>query len=211
VDGRHLKYVLERRVFELAKPIIGDPPHFSNVFMPVSVDRVGLVETLTKISDQVILGDLIFMLGIPIPIYGLKNFKRVAHAVMPIIKYFPLTWLFPPDVKDEVHKPKFEKFWKNAELIAGDMHYFIKYSPFDLSGKWVITNTTTDANIALLKERGVKRVITTTPRYDGRSFGVNAMEAVLTAYAGKGRPLTRPELDEMVTETKLTPTVMDLN
>ena len=62
-----------------------------------------------------------------------------------------------------------------------------KYMPANLKGKTIVTNTTTEDNITLLKERGVKAVITTTPRYDGRTFGANMTEAMLTAYAGKGR------------------------
>ena len=38
-----------------------------------------------------------------------------------------------------------------------------KYMPPHLNGKTVVTNTTTDDDIALLKERGVNTVITTTP------------------------------------------------
>jgi len=65
-----------------------------------------------------------------------------------------------------------------------------KYMPANLQGKTTVTYTTTEDNIALLKERGVKTVITTTPRYDGRTFGTNMTEAMLTAYAGKERWLT---------------------
>jgi hypothetical protein len=211
VDGRHLKYVLEKRLFELIAPVLGEPPRFKKCFMPFCTDRVGLIEAVSSICDEVILGDLMFMFGIPMPIQGLKNFRRTAHALLPLISYLPLTWLFPPGVSGEEHKPKFKKYWQDADLIAGDMHYISKYAPFDLHGKWVITNTTTDENINLLRERGVKKVITTSPRYDGRSFGINMMEAVLTAYAGKGRALSRPELNELVDEVDLRPSVMDLN
>jgi len=51
----------------------------------------------------------------------------------------------------------------------------------------------------------VKRVITTTPRYDGRSFGTNMLEAALTAYAGKGRRLTDDELNGLIDELGLRP------
>ena len=59
-------------------------------------------------------------------------------------------------------------------------------------------------------ERGVHMVITTTPRYDGRSFGTNMMEAALTAYAGKGRPLTDAELNDLIDELDLRPTLAKL-
>jgi hypothetical protein len=54
-------------------------------------------------------------------------------------------------------------------------------------------------------------VITTTPRYEDRSFGTNMMEAVLTAYAGKGRPLNDDELNQIIDELDLRPTIMVLD
>jgi hypothetical protein len=86
-----------------------------------------------------------------------------------------------------------------------------KHLPSDLVGKTVITNTTTEENVQSLRERGVRQMITTTPRYEGRSFGTNMMEAILTAYAGKGRPLTDPELNDLIDELDLRPSVQQLN
>jgi hypothetical protein len=57
----------------------------------------------------------------------------------------------------------------------------------------------------------VRLVITTTPRYEGRSFGVNMIEAALTAVAGMGRPLTATELDVLIDRVGLLPTVEELN
>ena len=37
-----------------------------------------------------------------------------------------------------------------------------------MDGKTVVTNTTAEENIELLRQRGVKTIITTTPRYEGR-------------------------------------------
>jgi hypothetical protein len=71
----------------------------------------------------------------------------------------------------------------------------------------VITNTTTAEDIQLLRDRGVHTVITTTPRYEGRSFGTNLMEAALTAYAGQGRPLSDAELNGLIDELDLRPNV----
>ena len=65
--------------------------------------------------------------------------------------------------------------------------------------------------MALLRGRGIDTVITTTPRYENRSFGTNAMEAALTAYAGKGRPLTDAELNALIDGLDLRPSVLTLN
>lgn len=211
VDGRMLKYALEGQIFERAEPLLGGRPHFQRAFIPFGTDRIGLISAVSQVADEVIVGDLMFMFGVPIPIHGLQNFKRVAHLLLPLAGYLPLSVLFPPGAKDEGHHPKFQTYWQQADLIAGDMHYIGKYAPDDLSGKFVLTNTTTQENIDLLKRRGVQKVLTSTPCYDGRSFGVNMMEAALTAYAGKQRQLSIPELSELVRVLDLRPTLQLLN
>jgi hypothetical protein len=119
--------------------------------------------------------------------------------------------LFYGSDKNEVYRPKFVKFWQESDLLAGDFLFMRKYIPDDLSGKVIITNTTTEENVVLLKERGVKTLVTTTPRYEGRSFGTNMMEAVLVAYAGKGRVLTAAELNQLIDDLKIKPTITQLN
>jgi hypothetical protein len=208
VDGRLLKYVLERRVFELARPVLGEIPHFGRAFQPFTVDRTGLAEAISAVSQEVIFGDLMFMFGLPLPVRGLASYKRLLRILMPAAGYLPLAMLYPPGAKDDTPTPKYSQFWEAADLIAGDMHYICKYSSLNLRGKWVITNTTTPENIALLRERGVSTVITTSPRWQGRSFGINMMEAVLVAYAGRGRALTPQELDALVDEVQLKPEVI---
>ena len=105
------------------------------------------------------------------------------------------------------HEPKYKRYWEQSDLLAGDFLFMRKYLPDDLQGKTIITNTTTPDNVEFLRRRGVRLVITTTPRYDGRSFGTNMMEAALTAYAGKGRPLTDVELNALIDELELRPDV----
>jgi len=109
------------------------------------------------------------------------------------------------------HDPKYERYWEGTDLIAGDFLFMSKYMPDDLSGKTILTNTTTAENVELLRASGARMVITTTPRYEGRSFGTNMTEAMLTAYAGKGRPLTDDELNALIDELDLRPTVQVLN
>jgi len=211
VDGRVLKYVLEKRVFELAGEALADMPRFRRAFMPFSIDRIGLAEAISTVADEIIFGDLLFALDIPIPVRGLPSLYRWARAILPIVGFFPLSAILPPGTKGEERTPKHVRFWQEADLIVGDMHYIYTYAPEDLRGKWVITNTTTPENIELLRERGVRRVITTTPRYGGRSFGVNMMEAALTAFAGKGRPLSDAELGGLIDELTLRPYIEKLS
>ncbi len=210
VDGRGLKHTLERRVFELVAPMLGERPHFRRAFVPVAVDRIGLATAVTEVADEVIIGDLMIALGIPIPIRGLPAYRRLARILLPIVSYFPMSLLFYGS-GGESSSPRYRSYFANADLLAGDFMFMKKYLPEDLAGKTVVTNTTTEQNVALLRERGVHLMITTTPRYEGRSFGTNMMEAVLTAYAGKGRPLSDDELNALIDELELRPSVQILN
>jgi len=208
-DGRGLKHTLERRVFELARPLLGEMPHFKQAFVPVALDRVGLAGAAEEVSQRVLYGDLMVGLGLPLPIYGLKNYLRVAQMLMPLVSHFPISMLFYGSGGAE-HEPKYVKAFQESDLLAGDFLFMRKYMPASLSGKTVVTNTTTEENLELLKSRGIKLVITTTPRYEGRSFGTNMMEAALTAYAGKGRNLSDAELNALIDELDLRPTVTRL-
>jgi hypothetical protein len=207
-DGRGLKHTLERRVFELVKPQLGDV-RFKQAFIPVAADRVGLAEAVSTVSERSVFGDLMVALGVPLPIYGIRNFKRVARVMLPIVSHFPMSMIFYGSDGAE-HEPKYEKYFEESDLLAGDFLFMRKYMPKDVSGKTIVTNTTTEENIALLKERGAKTVITTTPRFDGRSFGTNMNEAMLTAYAGKGRRLSDAELNELIDTLGIKPTVLQL-
>jgi len=210
VDGRMLKYALEGRVFELAAPALGGIPHFQRAFIPFGTDRMGLIQAVENVSTQTLVGDLMFMFGLPVPVSGLANFKRLARLLLPLAGFLPISMLYPPGAKEECCTPRYQRYWQAADLIAGDLHYIRKYSPQDLSEKMVITNTTTEQDIHMLQKRGVHTVMTTTPRYDGRSFGINMMEAVLTAYAGLDRPLSIQELNRLIDELDLHPNVQHL-
>ena len=205
-DGRGLKHTLERRVFQLIKSQLGDV-RFKQAFVPVAADRAGLAEAVAEFAERTVFGDLMVALGVPIPIYGIPAFKRVARVMLPIVSHFPMSMIFYGSDGAE-HEPKYTKYFAESDLIAGDFLFMRKYMPTDLSGKTIVTNTTTEDNIALLKERGVKRIITTTPRFDGRSFGTNMNEAMLTAYAGRRRRLSDDELNALIDELEIRPTLI---
>ncbi|RIK27531.1 MAG: quinate 5-dehydrogenase [Anaerolineae bacterium] len=194
-DGRGLKHTLERRVFDLARPELGDV-RFEQGFVPVAADRLGLAQAAADVSERIVFGDLMVALGVPIPIRGIPAFKRVARVMLPFVSYFPMSMIFYGSDGSE-HEPKYVKYFEGSDLIAGDFLFMRKYMPARLDGKTVVTNTTTEENIELLKSRGVKTVVTTTPRYEGRSF----------AYAGKGRRLTDEELNGLIEEVGLRPGV----
>ncbi len=88
--------------------------------------------------------------------------------------------------------------------------YIKKHIPEDMEGKVILTNTTTPEDIEFMRRRGIRYLVTSTPVYEGRSFGTNALEAALVAAAGKERALTPEELEELVRELKIESEVREL-
>jgi hypothetical protein len=210
VDGSGLKNTLEGQVVDTMIDQLG-PAHASGrVLLTAAVDRYGMTLAFFERDYQVVCGDLMFGLGVPIAVRSLRHLKILARLMLPIVGRLPISVLYPTGEKQDEIIPRFGKHYRWATVIAGDCHYIKRHMPDDLNGKVIVTNTTTMGDMATFKERGVRQVVTTTPQVEGRSFGTNMMEAALTAVSGKGRALTHNELSEMLEELKFTPTVHHL-
>ena len=91
-------------------------------------------------------------------------------------------------------------------MVAGDFLYIKRFMPDRIPGKIILTNTTTSADVEMLRERGAAMLVTTTPRLNGRSFGTNVMEALFVALAGKF-PLEEQDYLEYINKLGLGPNV----
>jgi hypothetical protein len=158
-----------------------------------------------------IFGDLMFGLGLPIPLRGLATIKLLAALLLPLISRLPFEWIYPIGEKQEQWTPKFERWYQWATVIAGDCHYIKRYRPARLDGKIICTNTTTPDDVEVFRTTGARWLVTTTPVLDGRSFGTNMIEAALIAVSERGRTLTDDELNALIDKLRLEPTVRQLN
>ena len=179
--------------------------------MALGADRWGLARAFADAGYETVYGDLMFGLEIPIAIRKLSQLKTFAKMLMPIVSRLPFAWIYPTGEKQEKRTPKWGKYYAWATVIAGDCHYIKRFMPDDLGGKVIVTNTTTPEDVEAFRKAGVKYLVTTTPVLDGRSFGTNMMEAALVAVSGKGRPLTWPELTEMLDKLGFEPQLQELN
>jgi hypothetical protein len=211
VDGGGLKITLERGIAQFIEQEIGDEVQPKRVLITSGVDRYGSVLSFDEAGYDMIVGDLGFALGIPIPIRSLRGLHVVARIVAPLAGRLPLEFLYPTGEKQEQIVPKFGTWYAWATVVSGDCLYIKHHMPDRLDGKIIATNTTTMADVEAFRERGVRYLVTSTPRLEGRSFGTNMMEAALVAIAGKGRPLTTDELDEMLKRLGLKPTLQRLD
>jgi hypothetical protein len=84
--------------------------------------------------------------------------------------------------------------------------------PNDLTGKIIVTNTTTAENVEELRQRNLNILVTTTPRFEGRSFGTNVMEATLLALIDKPQSeITQEDFLYLIEQIPLEPNIEVLN
>lgn len=213
VDGGGLKNTLENKAPAFLDEKLGNyiNERGRKVFVTLGVDRWGLSTSFVDAGYEVVFGDLMFALGVPIAIKSLNGLRTLAKIMIPIVTRFPFEWLYPTGEKQDERVPKYEKYYEWATVIAGDCHYVKKHIPDNMQGKVIVTNTTTEADVALFKELGVKYLVTTTPILDGRSFGTNMMEAALVALSGKRRPLSWEEYSDLLDQLGFEPQIQELN
>lgn len=213
VDGGGLKNTLENQAPAFLDRKIGDyiNQRGRRVFITLGVDRWGLSKSFVQAGYEVVFGDILFALGLPIPLRSLKALRILAGILVPIITRFPFEWLYPTGKKQEERIPKWEQHYRWATVIAGDCHYVKRHMPTDMTGKVIVTNTTTPEDVEMFRQAGVKYLLTTTPVLEGRSFGTNMMEAALVALSGKNRPLTWDEYRALLDQLGFEPQLQELN
>jgi len=213
VDGSGLKNTLERKVIEYLDQnrIVS----FKNkkVLLVSAADRFGMAESLDQAGSNLVCGDLMFTLGISYPIKSLKTFFKIASFIAPLAVNLPFNLLYPTGVQQEIREvTKYETYYNEADIIAGDYLYIKKYMPQKMENKIIITNTTTQQDIHDMKERGVSLLITTTPEINGRSFGTNVLEAVLISLMDKElKDVNEADYNTMLKKLQIKPRILYLN
>lgn len=215
VDGSGLKNTLERETVYYLRKNTALLPSGCKVLMVSATDRFGMAEALTELGCQMTFGDLIFTAGIPYPIKSVQELEEIAHKTLPEMVKLPFHMLYPTgkkqDTQDDKKVEKFGHYYHDADVIAGDYHLVRRYMPGGLKGQLVITNTTTREDVDFLRDKGVGWLVTTTPEYEGRSFGTNVMEAVMVVLLGKRWEDIKPEdYLELMGRLEMKPTVQRL-
>ncbi len=211
VDGAGLKNTIESQLAQFIDERLPGRLPLKRALITTGADRWGMTTSFLSAGYECTFGDLMFGLGLPIRLHSASAIQRLAALVMPIAGRLPFAWVYPTGEKQEERKPKWQADYAWASVIAGDVHYIKRHMPDLLTGKVLATNTTTDEDVDLFRRAGVSHLVTSTPRFEGRSFGTNVMEAALVAVAGQGRVLTHDELTELIGRIGLEPQVQQLN
>ncbi len=198
-----MKYLQEQNIVDFKK---------SKTLLVCAIDRFGMAEEIWRQGGPVIYGDFMFCLGIPIPIRSLETLQFLARLLLPVAVQLPIRWLYPVGRSQKSIVPKFKKYYDWADVICGDNHYIRRHMPDNLTGKVIITNTTTDSDINAYRIFGAKLVITTTPSFKGRSPGTNIFEAAIMAALGRneGQETTAPNYENILRKIGWQPNVVEL-
>ena len=135
VDGSSLKNTLERRVINYLQQELKWNFQGKHVLVVSGVDRFGIAEALWDAGCKTTYGDLIFALGIPIPIHKLSTLRFIAYSLLPLLSQLPFKYLYPTGKKQDTVDTKYEYYYKHNDIIAGDFHFIRKYMPPKLPNK----------------------------------------------------------------------------
>ena len=211
VDGSGLKNTLEREALRWIQAHGVVDFARSTVLLVAAVDRFGMAQELAQLARRVIYGDLVFAVGLPIPIRSYRTVEILGRLLLPIITRLPFQWFYPTGEKQEKRTPRAERLFQEADVIAGDWHYIRRYMPDRIPDKTVITNTVRKADIEFLRAAGAARVITTTPVIEGESFATNVMEGVIVALMGRcPETLTPDDYRAALCQLNWSPSVIEL-
>jgi len=215
-DGNGVKSILARKAVERLERHLqreGRSLKGMKALMTAAVDRYSMAEALDRAGCRMVIGDFMFGLGLPLPLHSMRTLRFAAALLMPIITRLPFRWFYPLGEKQEKEpEQRWNKYYEEAEVIAGDFLQIRDYMPQDLRGKIVLTNTTTSADRGELARRGLSLLATTTPRLEGRSFGTNVIEATLLALIDKPQSeITQEDIAELIERIPIEPGIEKLN
>jgi hypothetical protein len=216
-DGNGVKGILEKRAFDALEKHLNEKEGRTLKGLPAMhtsvVDRYSMGKAMVEAGLDTIFGDLMFALGLPFPIRTLRQARNLAAILLPAIVQMPFSWLYPlGSEQDKPPQPKWTKYYQRAQVIAGDFLQIRQYMPDDMSGKIIVTNTTTPKNVEELRQRNLHILVTVTPRLEGRSFGTNVMEATLLALMDKPQAEATPaDFLDLINRIPLEPNIEVLN
>lgn len=217
VDGSGVKNTIERKTIQYLHDNGLLDFEGARVLIVCAVDRFGMAQSIAKYANNVVYGDLMFSLGIPIPLKSYGAVRAAAAAFLPIIARLPFKWLYPTGSKQEKSSPRYQSYFEWADIIAGDYHFVKRAIPSVesglLEGKALITNTLTPEDTRMLCERKLGMFVTCMPEQmksaDGRYYATNVFEGVLITLLDK-RPedVSANDYDPLLEQINWKPTIV---
>lgn len=213
VGGRALKRIVDRWAIR----DIGDrePDLFEerNVLFLSGIANYDMFHVMKGFTDHFIFADPILHFGVPQTLHTEDGLHRYARLAMPLLTRRPYVSFFPRGrTGEELQTWLLTRPYEKADVIAGDLGLVLHYTPRDLSGKTVVTDTVDDERLEDLRARGVEVVCTTTPEvFPHRRADLNVLQAIFLAHLKKPpRDVTDEDYLRLLRSLGAAPRMIDL-
>ena len=196
VDGSGIRAGLERWGVILADR--AEPGIFSQkrILMTPGMNHRGMTQALERRGSSIRFADPVVYFALPhFPGVGARmTLAQAAPPTLEQLKQFPFRRLMPQAGQAGTKRAAAPFKW--ADVMAGDMNAIRRYAPEQLKNKTVVVESATEEDLADLRQRGVKIVVTLMPSLDKPhglgQWSAAAIEAVLVAL--------RPHANDPLTE-----------
>ncbi len=112
VDGNGLKATLEYKVRPLLEKELAEKLPKNGFFSQLGSTVGDLSRAFLDLGYECVFGDLMFGLGLPIPLRTEKSLRRMVRILLPVVSHFPFSWLYPIGSEQEKHTPKWGELFR---------------------------------------------------------------------------------------------------
>jgi predicted amino acid dehydrogenase len=215
VDGGVLKGTLER--WAVAQAYRADPSLFryQRILLTSGIERYQLASALAQYESELRCADPWVHSGLsflPLP-RSLEQLELYAATTLPILALLPYRLIHPVARGREERDERAVKLFAWATVIAGDFAFIRRFAPQDLSGKTILTDDPSPAEIEDLRARGVTTLVTMTPPLTAEHpfVATDVLEAVVTAITEASRQPGEAEVLDFISAANWNPTIQHLN
>jgi len=182
-DGSELQTPLERFLVRQAAEQLVDQIKDKRVLFFCGLNRYGSAEVLSRYTQHMLFGDMLYGFRLGIPIYRFNSFVAAAKRLARTVSRTPAHWFWPSTRRNPPIMPRFRRFFGWADVIVGGVSYFMRYDPKSLTGKIIFTNVHNDAEVEFFAARGARYLVSLTPVIDGTYVPLPVLEAALKLHA----------------------------
>jgi predicted amino acid dehydrogenase len=211
-DGADLRASLERHLVREAAEQLRPRIQGKRILLFSGLNRYGSAEVLSGYSKHLTFGDLLYGFRLGIPITSFSSFVSSAPQLVRAVGQTPASWYWPTARRSPRLLPRFQYYFRTADVIVGSLAHFQRYAPPKLTGKVIFSTLTSPEDIAWFRERGVACLISLTPEVGGHLVPLAVLEAALMLDT-RAEPETglRDRLLSQVQELELKPLIVDFH
>lgn len=150
-----------------------------NLMILSGTDFPGLSSILPNKSEKVIFGDLLYNIRLGIPILSYQQYVKVTTSMIPVLANSRPEWSHPRGRRGETIFPKFNFYFRWADVVLGTYHHFERYLSIPLPGRFLLTYLQTERQKRYYEGLGITKLISFTPRIGGRLVHPSLLEVML--------------------------------